>query len=365
MSGLSRAAPIRVLIVEDSPSVRAAFKSLLSSDPGIEVIGVAADPFAAAERMRAAMPDVMLLDLELPRMDGFTFLAKVMAQRPVAVVVCSSHAGDGSPTSLRALEIGAVKVVPKPRMATPIERQEARTLLCEAVRAAARAGVRREPRPLVVEPKLTADAVLPPARPGAPRPPSTVPVVAIGASTGGTEALAQVLRALPAGAPPVLIVQHMPERFTAAFAQRLDGLCRVRVSEAAHGDRLVAGRVLIAPGDRHMVLRRQGGSYQVEVVTGPHVARHRPSVDVLFRSVAQAAGPNALGMLLTGMGDDGARGLLEMRQAGAATVAQDAASAVVFGMPAEALRLGATDRALPLSRMAEEIVAWGGRHHEG
>lgn len=365
MSAAAQQAAIRVLIVEDSASVRTVLKTLLSADPRIEVIAAVADPFAAAERMREALPDVMLLDLELPRMDGFTFLARVMSQRPVPVVVCSSHAGDGSPTALRALESGAVKVIPKPPLATPLDRQEAQALLCDALHAAARLGIRRAPKPIVVEPKLTADAVLPPARRGAPRPPRTAPLVAIGASTGGTEALAQLLRALPAGAPPVVIVQHMPRKFTAAFAQRLDGLCRVRVSEAAPGDRLEAGRVLIAPGDRHMILRRSGGGYRVEIVTGPHVARHRPSVDVLFRSVAQAAGPNALGMLLTGMGDDGARGLLEMREAGAGTVAQDEASAVVFGMPAEALRLGATDRALPLSRMAEEIVAWGGRHHDG
>jgi two-component system chemotaxis response regulator CheB len=227
-------------VVDDSPSVRAALRSLLASDPGIEVIGAAADPFEAAERMRDSLPDVMLLDLELPKMDGLTFLAKVMAQRPVPVVVCSSHTEAGSKAALRALEIGAVEVIAKPRMATPSERHEAQGLLCDAVRAAAqsRAGARRPkipPHALVVEPKLTADAVLPPARPGRPRPPRTAPLVAIGASTGGTEALAQVLRALPPEAPPVVVVQHMPGKFTAAFAQRLDGLCRIRVAEARAG----------------------------------------------------------------------------------------------------------------------------------
>jgi two-component system chemotaxis response regulator CheB len=358
---------IRVLIVDDSASVRAVLKTLLASDPGIEVVGAAADPFAAAEQMRLRLPDVMLLDLELPRMDGLTFLATVMAQRPVPVVVCSSHTAAGSKAAQRALEMGAVEVIGKPSLSTPAERQDAQAMLCEAVRAAHAGGTRARrtaPRALLVEPKLTADAVLPPARAGAPRPPRTPPLVAIGASTGGTEALAQVLRALPADAPPVVIVQHMPEKFTAAFAQRLDGLCQVRVAEAGPGDRLLPGQALIAPGDHHMLLRRSGASYQVEIVSGPHVARHRPSVDVLFRSVAQAAGPNALGMLLTGMGDDGARGLLEMRQAGAGTIAQDEATSVVFGMPGEALRRGATDRALPLSRMAEEIVAWGRRAHD-
>jgi two-component system chemotaxis response regulator CheB len=199
--------------------------------------------------------------------------------------------------------------------------------------------------------------------PNAARVPRTPPLVAIGASTGGTEALAAVLKELPADAPPVVIVQHMPERFTAAFAQRLDGLCRVRVAEAASGDPLRPGQALIAPGDRHLVLRRTGSSYHVEVLEGPYVARHRPSVDVLFRSAAQAAGGNALGILLTGMGDDGARGLLEMKQAGARTLAQDEATSVVFGMPREALRMGATDRALPLDKFAGEIVGWGRRGH--
>ncbi len=362
----TRLDPIRVLIVDDSPSVRAALKTLLSAEPGIEVIGSAADPFAAAEQMRDRLPDVMLLDLELPKMDGLTFLAKVMAQRPVPVVICSSHTEAGSRAALKAIELGAVEVIGKPRMGTAAERKEAQGMVGDAVRAAAQA-VRNgrktavSPKTLLVEPKLSADAVLPPSRPGAPRPPRTGPLVALGASTGGTEALLRVLQELPANSPPVVVVQHMPEKFTAAFAQRLDGLCRVRVAEGGHGDRLSPGVVLIAPGDRHMLLRRTGSDYRVEIATGPQVSRHRPSVDVLFRSVAQAAGPNALGLLLTGMGDDGARGLLEMRQAGARTAAQDEATSVVFGMPAEALRIGATDRALPLSRVADEIIAWGRR----
>jgi two-component system chemotaxis response regulator CheB len=358
-------ASIKVMIVDDSASIRAGLKALLASDPEIEVIASAADPFEAADRLRSMVPDVMLLDIEMPRMDGLTFLGKIMAQRPLPVVICSSHSEAGSRTAMRALELGAAEVIGKPNLATPSERQEAQMRVCDAVHAAvqtrpcARAAA---PRPIQPGPKHTADVILPAARPHASRPPQTAPLVAIGASTGGTEALATILRDLPPNAPPIVIVQHMPERFTAAFAQRLDGLCRVDVAEAASGDQLATGRVLIAPGDRHLLLRRQGASYRVEVVEGPYVARHRPSVDVLFRSVAQAAGPNALGILLTGMGDDGARGLLEMRQAGGGTIAQDQATSVVFGMPREALRMGATERALPLGRMAQEIVTWEGKH---
>lgn len=364
MTVMTQNVPIRVMVVDDSASVRAALKTLLSGDSGIEVIASVADPFEAAERMRSEVPDVLLLDLELPKMNGLTFLGKIMAQRPIPVVICSSHTEAGSAVALRALEMGAAEVIGKPALATPAQRQEAQIRIRDAVRAAAQTGPRARklvPRTLEPEPKLTADAVLPPARPGAARPPRTQPIVAIGASTGGTEALAAILCELPPDAPPVVIVQHMPEKFTAAFAQRLDGICRVRVSEAATGDLLATGQVLIAPGDRHLVLRRQGVSYRAEIMRGPYVARHRPSVDVLFRSVAQSAGPNALGMLLTGMGDDGARGLLEMREAGARTVAQDEASSIVFGMPREALRLGATTRALPLAQMAAEIMAWGRR----
>jgi two-component system chemotaxis response regulator CheB len=354
--------PIKVMIVDDSASIRRGLKILLSADPDIEVISAVGDPFEAAEQMRDAVPDVMLLDIEMPRMDGLTFLGKIMAQRPLPVIICSSFSEAGSRTAMRALELGAAEVIGKPSLGTSQERQEAQIRVCDAVRAAAQA--RRTSRPLAPRtlqpgPKHTADVILPPPLPNAARVPRTAPLVAIGASTGGTEALAAVLRELPADAPPVVIVQHMPERFTTAFAQRLDGLCRIRVAEAASGDALRPGQALIAPGDHHLVLRRMGSTYQVEVLDGPYVARHRPSVDVLFRSVAQAAGGNALGILLTGMGDDGARGLLEMKQAGARTLAQDEATSVVFGMPREALRMGATDRALPLDKFAGEIVSWG------
>ncbi|WP_210528360.1 protein-glutamate methylesterase/protein-glutamine glutaminase [Rubellimicrobium arenae] len=350
------------MIVDDSASVRAGLKSILASDPNIEVVATAGDPFEAADRLRETVPDVMLLDIEMPRMDGLTFLGKIMAQRPLPVVICSSHSEVGSRNAVRALELGAAEVICKPSMATAAQRQDAQMRVCDAIHAAAQTRSKARttvPRPLQPGPKHTADVILPAARPNSPKPPRTAPIVAIGASTGGTEALATILRELPVDAPPVVIVQHMPERFTAAFAQRLDGLCRVRVSEAVTGDQLSPGTVLIAPGDHHLLLRRQGLAYRVEVIDGPYVARHRPSVDVLFRSFAQAAGFNALGLLLTGMGDDGARGLLEMKEAGARTAAQDEATSVVFGMPREALRLGGADRALPLGRMCNEIVTWG------
>ncbi|MGV3491983.1 MAG: protein-glutamate methylesterase/protein-glutamine glutaminase [Devosia sp.] len=356
---------IRVLIVDDSAAVRTTLTDIISSDPALEVMATAADPYVAAERMRAEVPDVIFLDIELPRMDGITFLKKLMSQRPIPVVICSSHASEGSDTLIKALEAGAVDVVPKPRVDTAQALHDSRARICEAARNAAAASLKgrvaRAPAPeMHVEAKLTADAVIPPrsaARAASARStlPVTEPIVCIGASTGGTEALRDVLVDLPADSPAILIVQHMPERFTAAFARRLDGLCKVRVKEAEDGDVLEAGRVLIAPGGHHMMLQRTGSRYTVKIVDGPHVSRHRPSVDVLFRSAAYGAGQNALGILLTGMGDDGARGLLEMKQAGATTFAQDEESSVVFGMPKEAIALGAAGKILPLRRVANEI----------
>ncbi|WGT49908.1 protein-glutamate methylesterase/protein-glutamine glutaminase [Thioclava nitratireducens] len=363
-------AQIKVLIVDDSASARKALCELLGADPAIRVTATARDAFDAAEKMRDALPDVMLLDLELPRMNGLTFLAKIMAQHPLPVVVCSSHTDAGSHAAMRALEIGAREVVGKPRLTSPEARQEAQIRLSDAVRAAAKAGglrgfgdrasarLKAEPTQLSPGPKLTADVILPPPRPGAPIPSGVGPLVVIGASTGGTEALATLLPRLAPTTPPVVIVQHMPEKFTAAFARRLDGLCSVSVSEAVDGDRPVPGSVLIAPGDRHLILRRQGAGYRVGILDGPYVARHRPSVDVLFRSAAIAAGPAALGILMTGMGDDGARGLAEMRAVGAQTIAQDKPTSVVWGMPGEAMRIGAAERAVPLQGLATEIARY-------
>jgi two-component system chemotaxis response regulator CheB len=362
---------LRVLIVDDSAAVRTTLSDIIASDPGLEVMATAADPYIAVERIRAEVPDVIFLDIELPRMDGITFLRKLMSQRPIPVVICSSHASEGSDTLIEALEAGAVDVVPKPRIDTAQFLQDSRARICAAARNAAQArlkGRAKQPAPPVnVEAKLTADAVIP-ARSAAraaaaatTTTPVTAPIICIGASTGGTEALRDVLVDLPASTPGILIVQHMPEKFTEAFARRLDGLCQMRVKEAEHGDLVEAGRVLIAPGGRHMLLRRTGSRYTVDIVDGPAVSRHRPSVDVLFRSAAYNAGGNALGIILTGMGDDGARCLLEMRQAGAMTIAQDEDSSVVFGMPKEAIALGAAGKVLPLRRVAGEITAWSTR----
>ena len=365
---------IRVLIVDDSASVRTTLADIISADPELEVMGTAPDPYVAVERIRQEVPDVIFLDIELPRMDGITFLRKIMSQRPIPVVICSSLAQDGSDAFMQALEAGAVDVVAKPRVDTAQFLQDSRMRICDAAKAAAHARMRGRQRPspiarapvpdLKVEARLTADAILPPLSESrrqslAARMPETQPIVAIGASTGGTEALREVLEALPADSPALLIVQHMPERFTTAFARRLDATCSIRVKEAEDGDFVQPGQALIAPGNLHMLLMRNGSRFTVGIEEGPHVSRHRPSVDVLFRSVAQAAGRNAMGILLTGMGDDGARGLLEMRQMGSPTIAQDEASSIVFGMPKEAIQRGAAARVLPLGAMAAEITGHG------
>ena len=355
------ASKIRVLVVDDSASVRQTLAAILSEDPAIEVIGTASDPFSAARRIHDEVPDVITLDVEMPRMDGITFLRKLMSQCPVPVVMCSSLTEEGSETLLQAMEAGAVDVILKPRIGVADHLAEHHLQIRDVVKAAAGARVRGRPatrRPVPAAPtqKLTADAVLPPPS-GRPMSRTTEMVACIGASTGGTEALREVLEALPANAPGVVIVQHMPEHFTRAFANRLNTLCAVDVKEAADGDPVLRGHVLIAPGGKHMMLERQGARYHVAVRDGPLVSRHRPSVDVLFRSAARAAGSNAVGIIMTGMGDDGARGLLEMKQAGARTFAQDEASSIVFGMPKEAIARGAADRVIPLDHIARELLA--------
>ncbi|MFT4080678.1 protein-glutamate methylesterase/protein-glutamine glutaminase [Rhodomicrobium sp.] len=349
----------RVLIVDDSASVRQALSDILSSDPELEVMATASDPYVAAERIRREIPDVIFLDIEMPRMDGLTFLRKIMAQRPLPVVICSSLTEEGSSTLMEAMEAGAVDVVTKPRIGSVEFLQHSRMRICDTAKAAAHARLKpRATQPLRVEAKFTADAIIPQgwARTRANHYNASDMIVCIGASTGGTEALRDILRALPAECPPIVIVQHMPEKFTAAFARRLDGICAVSVKEAQSGDAAIPGRVLIAPGNRHMLLQRAGSRVSVTIKDGPAVCRHRPSVDVLFRSAAQNLGPQALGMLLTGMGDDGAQGLLEMREAGSFTIAQDEESSIVFGMPREAIRRGAAVKVLPLSRMAQVIM---------
>lgn len=347
--------PIQVLIVDDSASVRQALTRVLETDPEIAVLGTAGDPFIAVEIIARTLPDVILLDIEMPRMDGLTFLGKLMEQAPLPVVICSSLAGPGSATAVAALEAGAVEIIPKPKMQTRTFFEESRILICDAVKAAHAARRRPAPRRLVVAPKETADAVL--ARPASEAMIETTErVVVIGASTGGTEALRLLLERLPRDAPGIVVVQHMPEQFTAGFATRLDTVCEMTVREAATNDSVLRGQVLIAPGNRHLLLKRSGARYFVEVREGPLVNRHRPSVDVLFRSAARYAGRNAVGVILTGMGDDGARGMAEMKQSGAYTIAQDEASCVVFGMPAEAIRAGGVDRVLPLDRIGEEVL---------
>ena len=348
--------PIRVLIVDDSAVVRKTLAEVLSSDPAIEVMATAGDPFIAANKIRREVPDVITLDVEMPRMDGITFLKRIMSQHPMPVVICSSLTGSGSATAFEALESGAVEVVEKPTVGTKRFFEESKVRLCDVVKAAAMARAKRRAAPMKVPPKLTADAVL--KAPGSRAMlETTEKVIAVGASTGGTEAIRAFLTALPPDSPGVVIVQHMPENFTRAFAQRLNGLCRVSVKEAENGDTVLRGQALIAPGSDHMLLKRSGARYYVEVRQGPLVCRHRPSVDVLFRSAARYAGKNAVGVIMTGMGDDGARGLNEMKAAGARTIAQDEASCVVFGMPAEAIKLGAADRILPLSKIAESALS--------
>ncbi|WP_297509152.1 chemotaxis response regulator protein-glutamate methylesterase [uncultured Caulobacter sp.] len=357
------AAKVRVLIIDDSATVRQTLASVLESDPLIEVIGVASDPFVAARRIRDEIPDVITLDVEMPRMDGITFLRKLMAQHPIPVVMCSSLVEAGSETLLQALEAGAVDIVLKPKMDVAEHLLESRIRICDAVKAAASArvtGARRAPIPVPrvgrdPEKKLTADAMLPPPT-GRAMARTTETIVCIGASTGGTEALRAVLEQLPPDSPGIVIVQHMPEKFTASFAKRLDSLCAVSVKEAEDGDTVLRGRVLIAPGNKHTLLERSGARYFVSVKDGPLVTRHRPSVDVLFRSAAKSAGSNAVGVIMTGMGDDGARGMNEMKQAGAFTIAQDEATSIVFGMPKEAIAMGCVDRVAPLQALAKEII---------
>jgi two-component system chemotaxis response regulator CheB len=351
---------IKVLIVDDSAVVRQVLSGLLRQDKGIDVLPPASDPILAMERMKAAWPDVIVLDVEMPRMDGITFLRKIMSERPTPVVICSTLTEKGARTSVEALSAGAVTTIAKPKLDLKNFLQSSAAELIAAVKSAAGVNVKRLAlrsgvQPLVVKHKNTADVILAPADMRA-MSQTTEQVVAIGTSTGGTQALEEVLTALPRVSPGIVIVQHMPEKFTAAFAGRLDSLCQIDVKEAVNNDRVLPGRALIAPGGKHMLLRRAGAQYFVEVMDGPVVNRHRPSVDVLFRSVAKCAGANALGVIMTGMGDDGAAGLLEMRNAGARTVAQDEATCVVYGMPKEAVKRDAVDKIVPLHVIASEIL---------
>jgi two-component system chemotaxis response regulator CheB len=353
--------PIKVMIVDDSAVVRQVVVHMLQAEPGIKVIGTASDPLFAIERMKSEWPDVILLDVEMPRMDGITFLKKIMSERPTPVIICSTLTEAGAATTVEALSAGAVTIITKPRVGLKQFMTESMDELTSAIRQAAKIDARRMTRrashaPPVVAARNSADVMLAPARERA-MTRTTEHIVAIGTSTGGTQALEVVLTELPAVCPGIVVVQHMPPQFTAAFAARLDSLCEIEVREAVNNDRVVPGCALIAPGGKHMLLVRSGAQYHVEVKDGPPVNRHRPSVDVLFRSVAKNAGKNALGVIMTGMGDDGARGLKEMRDAGAHTIAQDESTCVVFGMPREAIRLEAAERVEPLDNIARMILA--------
>ena len=351
--------PIKVLVVDDSALVRQTLIDILKSDPDITVIAAVADPIAAAEKLREMVPDVITLDIEMPRMDGLTFLRKLMSQHPIPVVICSSLAEEGDETTFRALEYGAVEIITKPKVGTKQFLEESRIRIIDAVRAAAQSKVRAvSGSSLKVAPKLDADVMLAKATPGTPNFRTTEKVVLVGASTGGTEALLTFLQALPLDCPAIAVVQHMPEHFTAAFAKRLDSICRISVREARDNDTLLRGQALIAPGSKHMLLKRSGTRYHVEVKDGPLVSRHRPSVDVLFRSGARYAGQNAVGVIMTGMGDDGAKGMRELHDAGAYNIAQDEASCVVFGMPQEAIKHGGVNKVMPLTSIAGEVVRY-------
>ncbi len=352
---------IKVLIVDDSAVVRQTLTELLSSDPTIEVMGTAKDPFMAVEKMRFEKPDVITLDIEMPRMDGVTFLRKIMTQHPIPVVICSSLTDEGSVTALKALEYGAVDIITKPRIGTKQFLEESRIHICDVVKAAACVNTRRYSASKIdVEPKLTADVIISKASSKAMLE-TTEKVVVVGASTGGTEALRVFLEAFPADTSGIVIVQHMPEHFTTTFAKRLNDLCKISVKEAENGDTVIRGRALIAPGNFHLLLKRSGARYFVEVKEGPLVSRHRPSVDVLFRSAARYAGKNAVGVIMTGMGDDGAKGMLELKETGAYTIAQDEKTSVVFGMPQEAIKLNAVDSVQPLPNISRKVMDYCNR----
>jgi two-component system chemotaxis response regulator CheB len=352
---------IQVFVIDDSAVVRQTLQHLLQNEPDIELIGSAPNPLIAAPMIRKRRPDVLLLDIEMPGMDGLTFLRQQMAESPIPTVICSTLSTEGSKVALDALSAGAVAIVAKPRLGLKQFLEDSRRELVQALKTAARS----RPR---LQGALTARVATAPVVQAAVRAQqaglhalSVNKPVLIGSSTGGTQALEQILTALPGDAPGIAIVQHMPEKFTAMYADRLNGLCAMTIREARDGDRLERGTVLIAPGGRHMQLRKGGGQYYAVVADGPPVNRHKPSVDVLFRSVAECTQGDVLAIMLTGMGDDGARGMKLLHDGGARTIAQDEASCVVFGMPKEAIKLGAVDQVMPLDRVASAILQFDSR----
>jgi two-component system chemotaxis response regulator CheB len=369
MNAVTSDEQIKVMIVEDSLTARTMLKNMIETQTDLKVVDMAKDPFDAADKMRKGLPDVMLLDVEMPRMDGLTFLRRIMAQHPMPVVICSNHTEKGSSASMKALEMGAVEVLAKSAIGALSRDDHGMNRVCDAIRAAAHARVspkarkRRPPaRELKPQKKQSADVIMAARNPNAPPVLNTPPIIGIGASTGGTEALAKMLQMLPADSPPIAIVQHMPEKFTEAFANRLNKLCDINIKEARDGDKLTRGMAVVAPGSHHIIVERSGRDYTCRVIDGPPVSRHRPSVDVLFRSLSIQAGANAMGVIMTGMGDDGAQCMLEMREAGATTLAQNEESCVVYGMPREAVERGAAQNAVHLSKIAENITAFDRSH---
>ncbi|MCF7948975.1 MAG: chemotaxis response regulator protein-glutamate methylesterase [Spirochaetia bacterium] len=366
---------IQVMVVDDSALVRETLGNILQSDPGIELFATAPDPIMAMRKMEIEQPDVIILDIEMPRMDGLTFLNRLMSENPLPVIICSSKSETGSTNALKAMEYGAVDIIQKPKIGTKQFFEESKVTISDAVKAAAQARIKSVQRRTPTAPspsidkqveartsestnrfsKNTADVIMPAAT-GNYTIETTEKVVVVGASTGGTEALKVFLEMMPINAPPIVIVQHMPEKFTTAFAQRLDGYCAIHVKEAANNDSVLRGQALIAPGNQHTLLKRSGARYYTEVKEGPLVSRHRPSVDVLFRSASRYGGKNVIAVLMTGMGDDGASGMLELKQAGAYTIAQDEKSCIVFGMPKEAIKRGGVDKVLSLEQIAENVI---------
>lgn len=349
---------IKVLVVDDSAVVRQTLSKILDEDKKIHVIGVAADPLIALKKLETETPDVITLDIEMPRMDGITFLKKLMTENPIPVIICSSKSETGSDNALNALDYGAVDIIQKPQMGTKQFLEDSKVRLIDAVKAAsvAKIGKRSEKAgrspagKRLVQPKLTADAML--SKSTAPSHiDTTEKIIVVGASTGGTEALKVFLEDMPIDAPGIVIVQHMPENFTKAFAQRLNSICDLEIKEAVNNDSVIRGRALIAPGNKHCLIKRSGARYYVEIKEGPLVCRHRPSVDVLFRSASRFIGKNAVGVIMTGMGDDGARGMKEMKENGSYNIAQDENSCIVFGMPNEAIKRGGVDTILPLNQL--------------
>ncbi|MGB4073940.1 protein-glutamate methylesterase/protein-glutamine glutaminase [Pseudomonas sp.] len=352
---------IKVMIVDDSAVMREVMQQLLAPHKDIEVVGAAMDPLLAMQKMKTVWPDVILLDVEMPRMDGITFLRQIMATRPTPVVICSTLTEKGAAITLQALSAGAVEVITKPTMGLRDFLQDSAQEMLTAIRTAAKARVRSAAAPTLskAESRAAVDVVVsPPPSVGLQNLRTSERIVVLGTSTGGTQALEHVLSQLPRSAPAIAIVQHMPEKFTRSFAERLDSLCAIEVREAQNGDRLLPGLALIAPGGKHMLVKRSGGQYLVEVKDGPLVSRHRPSVDVLFRSAATQAGRNVLAVIMTGMGDDGARGLKELHETGAKTYAQDEESCVVFGMPKEAIKLGGVDQVIALDDIPSVLMSW-------